>query len=56
MRSPLLHSHNEIAPALTTLAPEIALRLPTYREIAPLKQNLGQGDRFSAAGGEIADG
>jgi hypothetical protein len=40
---------NAIAPAFTTLAPAIALRLPTYRVIAPLQQNLGQGDLFSAA-------
>jgi hypothetical protein len=32
-------------PYFTTLAPAIALNLPTHRAIAPLKQNLGQGDR-----------
>jgi hypothetical protein len=47
MRSPLFYSHKAIAPALTTLAPAIALKLQTHRAIAPLKQNLGQGDRLS---------
>jgi hypothetical protein len=47
-------SDNAIAPTRTTLAQAIALNLPTHRAIAPLKKNLGQGDRLSSAGNAIA--
>jgi hypothetical protein len=43
-----------IAPALTTHASAISFKLSTHRAIAPLKQNLGKGDLFSATGNAIA--